>query len=98
MAGSGAGTDPLVLAGRLRLAGRVVLGLWMAGWVAFAIVVSTSGSADTVSALAVVICLLFGVSFALEARARRLEIRQISALVARDDVVAARSRGVPRVR
>jgi hypothetical protein len=98
MAGSGAGTDPLVRAGRLRLASRVCLGLWLAGWVAFAIMVGTSGSTDSVSALAVVICLLFALGFVLEARARRLEVRELAAMMARDDLVAARSRGVPRVR
>jgi hypothetical protein len=98
MAGSGAGGDPLARARRLRYASRVALAFWLAAWIAFAIVVSTSGSADAVSALAVVICLLFGLSFALEARARRIELHAISALLARDDVVAARSRGVPRVR
>jgi hypothetical protein len=70
----------------------------MAGWVAFAILVGTSSSADSVSAIAVLICLLFGLSFIFEALARRLEARELAAMMARDDLVAARSRGVPRVR
>jgi hypothetical protein len=98
MAGSDAGTDPLVRARRLRLGSRVCLCLWLAGWVAFAIVVGTSPGSDAVSALAVVICVLFALGFVLEARARRLELRELTAVLARDDLVAARSRGIPRVR
>jgi hypothetical protein len=92
------GIDRLVRARRYRLAGRVALALWMAAWVAFAIVVATDGSSDLVSALAVLICLLFAISFVLEARARRLEVLELVALAARDDLSASRSRGLPRVR
>jgi hypothetical protein len=83
---------------RLRLVGRVALGLWMSGWLAFAVVVGTGGRTDLLSALAVVICALFGLSVLCESRARRLEIRALVALTARDDLSAARSRGLPRVR
>jgi hypothetical protein len=90
--------DRLARARRLRLAGRVALGLWMIAWAAFAIVVATNGDSDVVSALAVLICLLFAASFILEARARRLEIVELVAAAARDDLSATRSRGLPRVR
>jgi hypothetical protein len=90
--------DRLGSARRLRLVGRVALGCWMAAWLAFAIVVGTGGDADLVSALAVLICILFALSFVLEARARRLELRELVAAQARDDLSATRSRGLPRVR
>jgi uncharacterized membrane protein len=88
-------TDTLARARRFRRAGRVALALWMIGWVLFAIVVATNGNSDLVSALAVLICLMFAVSFVLEARARRLEA---AASVLRDELIASRSRRTSRVR
>jgi hypothetical protein len=90
--------DQFRAARRLRVMGRIALGLWMTGWLAFAVVVGMGGRADLVSALAVIICALFGLSVLLESRARRLEIRALVTLTARDDLSAARSRGLPRVR
>jgi hypothetical protein len=98
MTAAGERRDPLARARRLRLASRVALALWMCGWVAFAVVVATSGSPDAVSALAVVICVLFAAGFVLEWRARRLEVRELAAMAARDDLSASRSRRLPRVR
>jgi hypothetical protein len=90
--------DPLARARHRRWAGRVVLALWLLSWVAFGIVLAVSGNPNLVSAIAVVICLLFAISFLLESSARRIEIRELTELVARNDLSAARSRGVPRVR
>jgi hypothetical protein len=90
--------DPLVIARHLRIAGRVNLGLWVTAWAAFAIAVAIRAASDVISALAVLICLFFAASFGLEATARRLELREIRAIIARNDLSAARSRGIPRVR
>jgi hypothetical protein len=90
--------DPLSRARLLRLAGRVALALWLLCWVAFGIALVVSGGSDLISAIAVVICLLFAISFLLESSARRIEIRELAELDARNDLSATRSRGVPRVR
>lgn len=83
---------------RFRIAGRVGLGLWVAGWAAFAVAVAVRAASDVISALAVLICLLFAASFGFEAAAKRLELRAIREILARDDLSASRSRGTPRVR
>jgi hypothetical protein len=98
MAARANGIDPLARARVLRLASRAALALWLLSWVAFGIVLSVSGSPDLVSAIAVVICLLFAISFLFESSARRIESRELAELLARSDLSAARSRGVPRVR
>ena len=87
----------LALARRLHLAGRVALALWLTSWVAFGVALDVAHDERLVSALAVVICALFGIGFAFEAGARRLEARAFARLLDRSDLVAARSRGIPRV-
>jgi nucleotide-binding universal stress UspA family protein len=82
----------------LRGAGYATTALWLVGWVAFGILVATRAATDLISALAVVICALFGASFALQVAARRSAWQEIRRVAARDDLVASRSRGRSRLR
>jgi cation transport ATPase len=98
MAGRIVRFDGFARARYLRLAGNVALGLWALSWVVFGVLVGIHGKSELVSALAAVICILFGISFLLQAAARRLAMRELAELMARDDLSATRSRGLPRVR
>jgi hypothetical protein len=98
MVGRIARFDGLARARYLRLAGNVTLGLWALSWIVFGVLVGTHAASDLDSALAAVICILFAISFLLQAAARRLALRQLAELMARDDLSASRSRGLPRVR
>ena len=90
--------EPLTRARYLRGAGHVSTGLWLAGWVAFAILVGIRAANDLVSAVAVLICVFFATSFGLNVAARRVAWREIRRTMQRDDLVASRSRGRTRVR
>jgi len=98
MAGGPVRIDGFARARYLRGASHVALVLWAVAWVLFAVLVGTHASNDLVSAVAVLICLLFGISFALQSGARRVAFRELSELVAREDLSATRSRGRARVR
>jgi CHASE2 domain-containing sensor protein len=98
MAGRIARVDAFRRARYLRGASHVAAALWLLGWVVFGILVGTRAATDLVSAVAVVICTLFAASFGLNAAARRLAWRELTAIAARDDLVASRSRGRTRVR
>ena len=80
------------------LASHVALVMWALSWVSFAVLVGTRADNDLVSAVAVLICVLFGTSFALQTGARRVAWRELRELVAREDLSATRSRGRARVR
>lgn len=90
--------DGFTRARYLRQASNVVLVLWALTWVLFAVLVGVRADNDLVSAVAVLICVLFGIGFALQASARRIAWRELSQLVAREDLSASRSRGRQRVR
>jgi hypothetical protein len=98
MAGRIARFDGFARARYLRGAGHVATALWLAGWLVFAILVGVRASADVVSAVAALICLIFAASFGLHVAARRVALRELRAMIARDDLVASRSRGRSRVR
>ena len=91
-------SNQLAWARRLGIASRISLALWLTAWVAFGIALDAGRDDDLVSALAVVICVLFGLGFAFEAGARRLRARAFASLLDRADLVATGSRGIPRVR
>jgi Kef-type K+ transport system membrane component KefB len=90
--------DGFARARYLRIAGHVAFGLWIIGWLVFAVLIGIRASASLVSAVAALICILFAVSFGLQVASRRLAWRELTRLVARDDLSATRSRGLPRVR
>jgi hypothetical protein len=98
MAGRRARIDGFARARYLRRAGHVALGLWVIGWVVFAVLVGTRADNDLISAVAVLICVLFAISFALHVAARRVAWRELTEVVAREDLSASRSRGRLRVR
>jgi hypothetical protein len=80
------------------MASHVTLVLWAIGWLVFAVLVGIRARTDLVSAVAALICILFAISFAFQVAARRVAWRELTELVAREDLSATRSRGVPRVR
>jgi Mn2+/Fe2+ NRAMP family transporter len=90
--------DGFARARYLRVAGQLTFGLWIIGWLVFAVLIGIRASASLVSAAAALICILFAVSFGLQVASRRLAWRELTRLVARDDLSATRSRGLPRVR
>jgi hypothetical protein len=90
--------DGFTRARYLRNASHVTTGLWVLGWIAFGILVAIRAANDLISAVAVLICVFFATSFGLQVAARRVAWREINAVVARDDLVASRSRGRTRVR
>lgn len=90
--------DGFARARYLRLASHVVLGLWVIGWVVFAVLVAVRAGTNLVSAVAALICILFTIGCALQAVARRLAWRELQQQVTRDDLSATRSRGLTRVR
>lgn len=90
--------DGFARARYLRGAGHVATALWLAGWLFFAILIGIRASADLVSAVAALICLTFAASFGLHVAARRLALAELRAMIARDDLVASRSRGRSRLR
>jgi hypothetical protein len=90
--------DGFARARYLRVAGQLAFGLWIIGWLVFAVLIGIRASASLVSAVAALICILFAVSFGLQVASRRLAWRELTRLVARDDLSATRSRGLPRVR
>jgi Mn2+/Fe2+ NRAMP family transporter len=90
--------DGFARARYLRVAGQLTLGLWIIGWLVFAVLIGIRASASLVSAVAALICILFAVSFGLQVASRRLAWRELTRLVARDDLSATRSCGLPRVR
>jgi Mn2+/Fe2+ NRAMP family transporter len=98
MAGRIARFDGFALARNLRIAGHVTLALWIAGWLVFAVLVGTRARTDLVSAVAALICILFAISFALQVASHRVALRELTALIAREDLSASRSRGRTRVR
>jgi small-conductance mechanosensitive channel len=98
MAGRFSTVDGFTRARYLRGAGYVATTLWLVGWVAFGILVGIRAATDLVSAVAVLICVLFATSFGLNVAARRLVWREITARAERDDLVASRSRGRKRLR
>jgi hypothetical protein len=87
-----AGVGTFLRARRILVAARVLLGLWIAGWLAFVALVSVRASTELLSALGAVICILFAGSFALEITARRMAWRALTTQTQRDDLVASRSR------
>jgi cation transport ATPase len=90
--------DGFARARYLRWAGNAILALWIAGWIAFAILVGIRAATELVSAVAALICILFAIGFGLHAASRRIALRQIRELLERDDLSASRSRGRSRVR
>jgi len=98
MRGEPGEVDPLRRARQLRLCGRATLIVWAISWIAVGIVVASGGDADMISGLAVIICLLFALTACFEGLAWRIERRELVAWLARTDLVAARSRGLRRVR
>ena len=90
--------DGFARARYLRRASHVALGLWVIGWVVFAVLIGTRADNDLISAIAVLICVLFAISFALQVGARRVAWRELTELVAREDLSASRSRGRQRAR
>ena len=90
--------DGFTRARYLRRASHVTTGLWLIGWITFGILVGIRAANDLVSAVAVLICVFFATSFGLQVAARRLAWREMTAVIARDDLVASRSRGRTRVR
>jgi lysylphosphatidylglycerol synthetase-like protein (DUF2156 family) len=90
--------DGLARARYLRIASHVVLGIWVLGWVLFAVLVGVRADTNLVSAVAALICILFAISCALQALSRRVAWRELVHLAARDDLSATRSRGITRVR
>ncbi|MDQ1545785.1 MAG: hypothetical protein QOH69_689 [Actinomycetota bacterium] len=98
MAGRIARFDGFALARCLRIAGHVTLGLWVFGWLVFAVLVGMRAASNLVSAAAALICILFAISFAFQVASRRVAWRELTALLAREDLSASRSRGRTRVR
>jgi Mn2+/Fe2+ NRAMP family transporter len=98
MAGRIVRVDGFALARNLRIAGHVTFVLWLAGWLVFAILVGTRARTDLVSAVAALICIMFAISFAFQVASRRVALRELTALIAREDLSASRSRGRMRVR
>jgi small-conductance mechanosensitive channel len=98
MAGRVVRFDGFARARYLRIAGHVTLVLWLVGWLMFAVLVSMRAAADLVSAVAAMICILFAISFGFQVASRRVAWRELTELLAREDLSASRSRGTPRVR
>ena len=98
MAGRLARIDGFARARYLRRASFVTLVLWAIAWLVFGVLVGVRADNDLISAVAVVICVLFATSVALQSSARRIAWRELSELVAREDLSASRSRGPARVR
>jgi hypothetical protein len=98
MRGAADQVDPMRRARQLRLCGRATLILWAILWIAVGVVVMSGGSADMISGLAVIICVLFALTICFEALAWRIEKRELVAWLARTDLIATRSRGLRRVR
>jgi len=98
MAGRIARFDGFALARNLRIAGHAMFALWIIGWLVFAILVGMRAQTDLVSAVAALICILFAISFAFQVASRRVAWRELTALLAREDTSASRSRGRTRVR
>jgi hypothetical protein len=90
--------DGFARARYLRGAGHIATTLWVLGWVVFAVLIAIRASADLVSAVAALICLAFAASFGLQVAAHRVGLRELRVVIARDDLVASRSRGRTRVR
>ena len=90
--------DGFTRARYLRRASFVTLVLWAIAWLGFAVLVGVRADNDLVSAVAVLICVLFAISVALQSGARRVAWRELSELVAREDLSASRSRGRARLR
>jgi Mn2+/Fe2+ NRAMP family transporter len=90
--------DGFARARYLRVAGQLTFGLWILGWLVFAVLIGIRASASLVSAVAALICILFTVSFVLQAASRRLAWRELRELIAREDLSSTRSRGLSRVR
>jgi hypothetical protein len=93
-----ASVDGFARARLLRIAGQVVFGFWVAGWLVFAVLVGAGAGTTLVSAVAALICILFAVSFGLQVASRRLAWRELRELIAREDLSSTRSRGLSRVR
>jgi CHASE2 domain-containing sensor protein len=98
MAGRFARFDAFARARFLRIAGHVTFALWVAGWLVFGVLVGTRASSALVSAVAALICILFAISFAFQVASRRVAWRELTAILAREDLSASRSRGRTRVR
>jgi hypothetical protein len=98
MAGRSARLDGFARARYLRGAGHVATALWVLGWLVFAVLIAIRASADLVSAVAVLICLAFAAGFGLQVAAHRVALRELRTMIARDDLVASRSRGRTRIR
>ena len=98
MAGRFARLDGFARARYLRGAGHVATALWVFGWLVFAVLIAIRAGADLVSAVAVLICLAFTAGFGLQVAAHRVALRELRTMIARDDLVASRSRGRTRIR
>jgi hypothetical protein len=90
--------DGFARARYLRGAGHVATALWALGWVVFGVLIAIRASADLVSAVAALICIAFAASFGLQVAAHRIALRELRVIMARDDLVASRSRGRARIR
>jgi cation transport ATPase len=90
--------DAFARARNLRVAGHVAFVLWVIGWLVFAVLVGMRAAAELVSAVAAMICILFAISFAFQVASRRVAWRELTELIAREDLSASRSRGRPRIR
>jgi hypothetical protein len=90
--------DGFAVARALRIAGRVAFGLWVVGWLVFGVLVAVRASATLLSAVAVLICVVFTISFGFQVASHRVAWRKLRELIAREDLSATRSRGLTRVR
>lgn len=74
------------------MAATIALYAWIAALLAFILFVGFQASGKLLAALGALASMLFATSFSLYAVASRRETRAMAALVARDDLRAARSR------
>jgi hypothetical protein len=82
---------------RLNIAAQVTLALWVAGWIVFGVLTIVHASAELLSGIGAIICVLFAGGFGLRILASRMILRELAASRMTDELVASRSRRAPRV-